>query len=128
VSKAQGHTHAVRLHRVFGAAAGTLVGHSRWRLEPVRTYGELMPESSEHDNVNHNAEAVERLDAERSATTHDVLNEAAAAVFTSHANKPSDEVLIELKRRAKEAGYEPKTEDLRPAADAISGGEHFQFD
>jgi hypothetical protein len=81
-----------------------------------------MPESSENEDT------VERLDAERSAKIRDTLNDVAADVFASHANKPSDEVLVELMTRATVDGYEPTAEDLRPAADAISAGEHFQFD
>jgi hypothetical protein len=57
----------------------------------------------------------------------DHLNTVVEKVSTTHAGKPVDEVLVELRLRATSRGYQPGDAELRPAAEAISSGKQFSY-
>jgi hypothetical protein len=73
-------------------------------------------------------DGLERLREEVSVKVPPELRELAQTVFSSHANRPADEVLTELVKQARASGYDANPDALRQVADAIGAGKTYHID
>jgi hypothetical protein len=83
---------------------------------------DAMPEPSMNDD------GLERFRDEVSVKVPPQLRELAEIVFTSHANRSTEEVLAELMKQAEASGYDPSPEALHRVAEAISAGKIYHID